>query len=57
MLFRSTLKGDSRQTFPVRVTATAAAVTGVKLVALDVTLDGRRYGEWFDFVVGIEATR
>ena len=24
----------------------------VSLVAIDTTLDGRRYGEWFDFVVG-----
>ena len=22
-------------------------------VALDTALDGRRYGEWFDFVVGV----
>jgi hypothetical protein len=33
------------------VKATAAAAPGVSLVALDVTIDDRRYGEWFDFVV------
>ncbi|MCL4180379.1 MAG: MBL fold metallo-hydrolase [Verrucomicrobia bacterium] len=49
------LESDSRQAFPVRVSATAAAVPGVNLVGLDVTLDGRRYGEWFDFVVGNSA--
>jgi hypothetical protein len=25
----------------------------VRLIALDVTLDGNRYGERFDFVVGV----
>jgi hypothetical protein len=25
----------------------------VRIVALDITLDGHRYGEWFDFVVDI----
>jgi hypothetical protein len=44
---------ESRKSFPLRLKATADAGAGVRLVALDVTLDGRRYGEWFDFVVGI----
>jgi hypothetical protein len=44
---------ESRKSFPLRITAAANAAPGVRLVALDVTLDGRRYGEWFDFVVGI----
>jgi unsaturated rhamnogalacturonyl hydrolase len=47
------LAGESRRAFPVRVTSTAQATPGANLVGLDVTLDGRRYGQWFDFVVGI----
>jgi hypothetical protein len=49
------LEGESRLAFPVKVTATVAAAPGASLVGLDVTLDGHRYGEWFDFVLGISA--
>ena len=50
------LDAESRGAFPVRIRAAAGnAADGVHLAALDVTLDGRRYGEWFDFVVGVEA--
>ena len=48
------LETESRAAFSVRVTATAAARPGVHLVGLDLTLDGRRYGQWFDFVVGLD---
>jgi hypothetical protein len=34
-------------------TAAATAIAGVNLMALDVTLDGHRYGERFDVVVGV----
>jgi glyoxylase-like metal-dependent hydrolase (beta-lactamase superfamily II) len=37
----------------VWVSGTPQARAGVHLVALDVTLDDRRYGEWFDFVVEV----
>jgi hypothetical protein len=33
------------------------AAYGVRIVGLDVTLDGRRYGEWFDFVVEIDSDK
>jgi len=49
------LAGESRRSFPLRIESTAAVAEGVHLVALDVTIDGRRYGEWFDFVVGIRS--
>ncbi|MCX6902603.1 MAG: MBL fold metallo-hydrolase [Verrucomicrobia bacterium] len=49
------LARESRQSFPIRIKAAADAKAGVHIVALDVTLDGRRYGERFDFVVGIES--
>jgi uncharacterized membrane protein len=49
------LAGEFRRAFPVRVTADADAAPGVRLIGLDTTLDGQRYGEWFDFVVGVSA--
>lgn len=49
------LSGQTRQWLPLRVTALPEAATGTRIVALDATLDGRRYGEWFDFVVGVES--
>ena len=39
---------------PLRLKAAAGASPGVRIVALDTTLDGKRYGEWFDFVVAVE---
>jgi hypothetical protein len=42
---------------PLRLKAASAAKSGVQIVALDVTVDGKRYGEWFDFVVGVMAGR
>jgi glyoxylase-like metal-dependent hydrolase (beta-lactamase superfamily II) len=49
------LEGESRRAFAVRVSATSTAVAGVNLMGLDVTRDGRHYGQWFDVVVGIRA--
>ncbi len=46
----------SRAAFPIRLTAASSIQPGVHIVALDVTLDGKRYGELFDFVVGIDRT-
>jgi glyoxylase-like metal-dependent hydrolase (beta-lactamase superfamily II) len=48
-----TLAGESRQAFPFRLKAATDADPGVRIVAFDVTLDGRRYGEWFDMVVKV----
>jgi glyoxylase-like metal-dependent hydrolase (beta-lactamase superfamily II) len=52
-ILEGTLEGESRRAFDVRVTATATAVGGVNLVGVDVTLDGQRRGQWFDFIVGV----
>jgi hypothetical protein len=38
---------------PLQLTAARDAKPGVRIVAFDTTVDGRRYGEWFDGVVGI----
>ena len=52
-VLEGTLDGESRRAIRVRVTATATAVPGANLVGVDVTLDGQRHGQRFDFVVGI----
>ncbi len=43
----------SRQTYPVKLTVKgrAALPSAVQIVPFDITLDGRRYGELFDFTV------
>lgn len=43
----------SRETFPVKLTIRdrAAVPAGVQIVPFDITLDGKRYGELFDFVL------
>lgn len=46
------LDDETRNSFPIRVQATKDTSAGVRIVALDVTLDGQRYGQRFDFVVG-----
>jgi hypothetical protein len=28
--------------------------TGVYIIAFDVTLDGKRYGQWFDMILSVE---
>ena len=47
------LPAESRKPFRIRLSAAADAAPGVRLVAFDATLDGRRYGEIFDAVVEI----
>ncbi|MCZ7640964.1 MAG: MBL fold metallo-hydrolase [Verrucomicrobia bacterium] len=54
-VLEGTVAPESRRAFPVRMRATTEAVVGVHLVGMDVTLEGRRYGQWFDFVVGVTA--
>jgi glyoxylase-like metal-dependent hydrolase (beta-lactamase superfamily II) len=49
------LSAESRRAFPIRIKAGPNVPSGVRIVALDVTLDGQRYGERFDFVVGVGA--
>lgn len=52
-VLKGELAAESRASFPIRVKATAEATAGVRVIALDITLDGHRYGEWFDFMVSI----
>jgi hypothetical protein len=48
------LAGASRMAVPFRLRAAPDAQLGVHLVVFDVTLDGQRYGERFDLIVGVE---
>ena len=47
------LDSEARRAFPIRLRATADAKPGVHIVALDITRDGKRFGELFDFVVEV----
>ena len=47
------LAGESRRSFPIRVRAMSEGSAGVRIVAVDVTLDGRRDGEWFDMIINV----
>jgi glyoxylase-like metal-dependent hydrolase (beta-lactamase superfamily II) len=47
------LAPETRRPFPLRLSAAAGAKPGVHIVAFDATLDGKRYGEWFDLVVEV----
>jgi glyoxylase-like metal-dependent hydrolase (beta-lactamase superfamily II) len=47
------LPAAGRAALPLRLSAAPDTQAGVHLVAFDVTLDGHRYGEWFDAIVEI----
>lgn len=53
-LLEGNLAGETRRAFPIRVKAAPDTASGIHLIAFDVTLNGRRYGEWFDPVVRVE---
>jgi hypothetical protein len=40
---------------PFQVETSGSITGGVHMVALDVAMDGERYGPLFDFVIGIDA--
>ncbi len=48
------VEAKSRNSSPLRVSVASDLRPGVYLVAFDVTLDGKRYGEWFDMIVSVE---
>ncbi|HXX92603.1 MAG TPA: MBL fold metallo-hydrolase [Planctomycetota bacterium] len=47
------LSAESRGSFPLLLRATPELAPGVRIVAFDTTLDGRRYGERFDLIVEV----
>lgn len=49
------LPSNSRRSFPVSIKASSEASPGVRIIGLDTTLDGHRYGERFDLILDVEA--
>lgn len=54
-VWTGTVAGGGQTRIPVRIRAAPDAPAGVRLVALDVTRDRRRYGEWFDVILEVRA--
>jgi uncharacterized membrane protein len=52
--FAIRLAKDSKATFPIQLRSNPDAEPGVHVVAFDVTVDGRRFGERFDCIVNVE---
>ena len=51
-VLEGTVAPKSRQSFKVKLIADAATLpAGVQMVPMDITLDGRRYGQLFDFII------
>jgi len=51
-ILEGSVEPTSRKAFKVRVTADPARVpAGVQIVPMDITLDGKRHGELFDFLI------
>lgn len=51
-VLEGTINRQSRQGYPVKLTVNRNAVPpGVQIVPFDITLDGKRYGELFDFLI------
>ena len=47
-----TINGKSRQSYPVKLTIKREVIAaGVQIVPFDITLDNKRYGELFDFLI------
>ncbi len=53
-VIEATVPPESTKAIPLRLTAGEGAKPGVRIVALDTAVDGRRYGEWFDLLVGVD---
>ena len=52
-VLEGTLNPEGHDVFPIRLQADASANTGVRIVAFDLSRDGKRFGEWFDCVVNV----
>jgi hypothetical protein len=44
---------NSLNVYPLKIRAAKDATDGVYIVAFDTTINGKRYGEWFDMVVQV----
>jgi hypothetical protein len=52
-MIEGTVGGESVRAYAVKVSADANAKPGLHLVAFDITRDGVRHGELFDFIVWV----
>ena len=51
-VLEGTIAPESRQSYPVKLSVDRSSVlSGVQIVPFDITLDGNRYGELFDFLI------
>ncbi len=53
-VFEGKTKPGSREKIPVHLKTDENFQAGVNLIAFDVTLDGKSYGEWFDAILIVE---
>jgi glyoxylase-like metal-dependent hydrolase (beta-lactamase superfamily II) len=53
-ILADSLAAETRRPFPLRLRAAPDAKPGVRIVAFDVALDGRRYGQRFDLIVEVQ---
>jgi glyoxylase-like metal-dependent hydrolase (beta-lactamase superfamily II) len=51
--FEGTTPPETTIQATIRVSAAPDASPGAKIIALDATLDNRRYGPWFDMIIGV----
>ncbi|MCY3021980.1 MAG: MBL fold metallo-hydrolase [Planctomycetota bacterium] len=56
-LLEGTVEREATLKVPLRLKAADSAPAGVHIVAFDVTLDGQRYGEWFDVIVNVSGAK
>lgn len=55
-MLEGTVVGKSRQSYPVQLTVDRGAVaSGVQIVPFDITLEGKHYGQLFDFLIRARA--
>lgn len=53
-VLEGTVASESRQSYPVKLSIDrGAAPSGVQIIPFDITLDDRRYGQLFDFLVRV----
>jgi hypothetical protein len=51
-VLESSVEAESRRSFPVQLTIDRKAVSpGIQMIPFDITLDGKRHGELFDFII------
>ena len=52
-VLEGTVGPDETEIIPVKISADPQAAEGMRMVAMDITRDGRRFGELFDFLVHV----